>query len=145
MATISTAIREHAGINFATSGHTMTTMNANDSEAGKVQLRDGSFGLQVVIPSGIFSGSDLIAVAKISQKHGNAQVRFNVEQNIFILGVRDIDTTLSEPFFTQYKNVNTPYFNNLIACAGTKHCAFGVIETPIIPYQIRQQANLLYN
>jgi len=128
METISSAIREHAGVNFATAGYTMTNMNANDSEAGKVQLRDGSFGLQVVVPSGIFSGSDLISVAELSQKHGNEQVRFNVEQNIFILGVKDVDATLTEPFFEKYKNVNTPYFNNLIACAGTKHCAFGVIE-----------------
>jgi len=128
METISSAIREHAGVDFATAGYTMTNMNANDSQAGKVQLRDSSFGLQVIVPSGIFSGSDLISVANVSEKHGNSQVRFNVEQNIFILGVKDVDTTLAEPFFTKYKNVNTPYFNNLIACAGTKHCAFGVIE-----------------
>ena len=128
METISSAIREHAGVDFATAGFTMTNMNANDSQAGKVQLRDGSFGLQVIVPSGIFSGSDLISVANISEKHGNAQVRFNVEQNIFILGVKDVDTALAEPLFAKYKNVNTPYFNNLIACAGTKHCAFGVIE-----------------
>jgi len=128
METISSAIREDAGVEFATAGFTMTNMNANDSEAGKVQLRDGSFGVQVVVPSGIFSGSDLISVAQLSEKHGNRQVRFNVEQNIFLLGVKDVDTALAEPFFTKYKNVNTPYFNNLIACAGTKHCAFGVIE-----------------
>ena len=128
MDTISSAIREHAGVDFSTAGYTMTNMNANDSEAGKVQLRDGSYGLQIVVPSGIFSGSDLISVAELSDKYGNAEVRFNVEQNIFILGVKDVDATLAEPFFTKYKNVNTPYFNNLIACAGTKHCAFGVIE-----------------
>ena len=128
MQTIAEAIREVAGIDFATAGHTMTNMNANDSESGKVVLRDESFGLQIVVPSGIFSGSDLISVAELSAQYGNAQVRFNVEQNIFILGVKDVDTTLADPFFEKYKNVNTPYFNNLIACAGTKHCAFGVIE-----------------
>ena len=128
METIASAIRERAGVDFATAGHTMTNMNANDSEAGKAQLRDGSFGLQVVVPSGIFSGSDLISVAQLSEKHGNSQVRFNVEQNIFILGVKDVDAALADEFFKKYKNVNAPYFNNLIACAGTKHCAFGVIE-----------------
>ncbi len=128
METISSAIRERAGVDFATAGHTMTNMNANDSEAGKVQLRDGSFGLQVVVPSGIFSGSALISLAQVSEKHGNAQVRFNVEQNVYILGVKDVDAALADEFFKKYKNVNTPYFNNLIACAGTKHCSFGVIE-----------------
>ena len=128
MESIASAIREVAGIDFATAGHTMTNMNANDSESGRVILRDGSFGVQIVVPSGIFSGSDLISVAELSELYGNAQVRFNVEQNIFILGVKDLDNTLANPFFKKYKNVNTPYFNNLIACAGTKHCAFGVIE-----------------
>jgi ferredoxin-nitrite reductase len=128
METIAEAIREVAGVNYATAGHTMTNMNANDSESGKVVLRDGSFGLQIVVPSGIFSGSDLVSVAELSAKYGSSQVRFNVEQNIFILGVKDVDATLADSFFAKYKNVNTPYFNNLIACAGTKHCAFGVIE-----------------
>jgi len=128
METIANAIREHAGVAFSTAGYTMTTMNANDAEAGKVQLRDGSFGVQAVVPSGIFSGSDLIAVSALSKKHGNEQIRFTVEQNIFILGIKDVDALVAEPLFAKYKNVNTPYFNNLMACAGTKHCAFGVIE-----------------
>ena len=128
MQEISSAIRETAGIDFATAGDTMTTMNANDSQYGKVQLRDGSFGVQIVVPSGIFSGTDLINAARLSQIHGNGEVRFNVEQNIYVLGVNDVDAMLSDEFFLKYKNVNTPYFNNLIACAGTQHCAFGVIE-----------------
>ena len=128
MPEISAAIREVAGVNFATAGDTMTQINPVDSEHGKVQLRDGSFGVQVIVPSGIFAGSDLIKVAELSQVHGNSQIRFSVEQNIYILGVKNTSKLLEDSFFTKYKNVNTPYFNNLIACAGTKHCAFGVIE-----------------
>ncbi|QSZ42312.1 ferredoxin--nitrite reductase [Sulfurimonas aquatica] len=128
MEEISNAIRQTAGVDFASAGITMTSMNSNDSESGRVQLRDGSFGIQVVVPSGIFNGTDLIKVASLSVEHGNSQVRFNVEQNILILGVNDVDTLLADEFFTKFKNVNTPYFNNLIACAGTQHCTFGVIE-----------------
>ncbi len=128
MPEIASAIREVAGIDFATAGETMTQIDPVDSEHGKVQLRDGSFGIQVIVPSGIFAGSDLIKVAELAQVHGNGEIRFNVEQNIYILGVQDTTTLLKDSFFTKYKNVNTPYFNNLIACAGTKHCAFGVIE-----------------
>jgi ferredoxin-nitrite reductase len=128
MPEIAAAIREVAGVDFATAGETMTQMNPVDSEHGKVQLRDGSFGVQIIVPSGIFTGSDLITVAELSQGHGNGEIRFSVEQNIYILGVKDTTTLLEDTFFTKYKNVNTPYFNNLVACAGTKHCAFGVIE-----------------
>ncbi len=125
---ISRAIREKAGFDFATAGETMTKMNPNDTEHGKVQLRDGSFSVQIVVPSGVFTGSALIEVSELSEKYANGEIRFSVEQNIYILGVKDVNTMLKEELFETYKNVNTPYFNNLIACAGTKHCTFGVIE-----------------
>lgn len=128
MSEISSAIRENARINFATAGETMTALDYSDADHGKVQLRDGNFGVHIVVPSGIFSGSDLLHVSKLSEHYGNKEIRFSTGQNIYILGVKDVPSLLDEPFFKKYKNINTPYFNNLIACAGTKHCSFGVIE-----------------
>ena len=122
------AIRENAGVDFAEAGESMTKMDFNDPDQGKVQLRDGSFGVHVVIPSGVFTGSGLIQVADLGVKYGNKEIRFDMEQSLYILGVKDVDSLLSEDFFQTYKNVNTPYFNHLIACAGTQHCPFGVIE-----------------
>lgn len=128
METVSSAIREYAKTDFQTSGETLTSMNAYDTQSGKIQLRDGTFGVQIVVPSGIFSGTDMINVANLSKKYGNSQVRFSVEQNIYILGVKSPKELLEDEFFAKFKSVNTPYFNNLIACAGTEHCSFGVIE-----------------
>ncbi len=125
---IEKAIREYADADFDTSGETMTKMDANDASQGRVQLRDGSFGVHVVVPSGIFTGSDMVTVSELSKKYGDEQIRFDMEQSIYILGVKDVDTLLAEEFFEKYKSLNTPYFNNLIACAGTQHCPFGVIE-----------------
>ncbi len=125
---MSSAIREYAEVDFATSGESMTKIDFNDSEQGKVALKDSSFGVHIVVPSGMFSGSDLVEVARLGAKYGNEEIRFDMEQNIYILGVKDTDTLLSEEFFGRYQNINTPYFNHLIACAGTKHCPFGVIE-----------------
>jgi len=128
MKEISAAIRENAGLDFATAGETMTKLDFSDADQGKVQLRDGSFGVHVVVPSGIFSGSDMLEVAKLSESYGNKEIRFDMEQSIYILGVNDVQTMLQEKFFETYKSVNTPYLNHLIACAGTEHCPFGVIE-----------------
>ena len=125
---ISLAIREFAGVDFEGSGETLTSMHHYDSTHGKIQLRDGTFGVQVIVPSGIFSGTDLIKVSELSQSQGSGEVRFSVEQNIYILGVKNVKELLEDDFFTKCKNINTPYFNNLIACAGTQHCSFGVIE-----------------
>jgi len=128
MPTIAAAIRQSAGIDFATAGDTLTTTNAHDTQHGLVQLKNGTFGVQVVVPSGIFSGTALLRAAELSEEFGSAELRFSVEQNLYILGVKDTNALLSDPFFSEYKNVNSPYFNNLIACAGTEHCSFGVIE-----------------
>lgn len=125
---ISKAIRENAGVNFASAGETMTKLDFNDPDQGKVQLRDGSFAVHMVVPSGIFSGSDLISVADASQKFGNSEIRFDIEQSLYILGVKEVNSLLSEPIFEKYKSVDSPYKNHLIACAGTQHCSFGVIE-----------------
>ncbi len=125
---ISKSIRQNAGIDFAIAGESMTKIDSNDSSQGKVQLRDGSFAVHVVVPSGIFSGSGMMDVADLSDKYGSGEVRFDMEQSLYILGVKDSATMLSEEFFKRYKSLNTPYLNNLIACAGTQHCPFGVIE-----------------
>ena len=128
MKDISAAIRENAGVDFATAGETMTKLEFSDPDHGKVQLRDGSFGVHVVVPSGIFSGSGMMEVAHLSERYGNKEIRFDMEQSLYILGVQDVQTMLQEKFFEAYKSVNTPYLNHLIACAGTEHCPFGVIE-----------------
>jgi len=44
------------------------------------------------------------------------------------MGVKDVNSALKTPLFEKYKNVDSPYNNHLIACAGTKQCPFGVIE-----------------
>ncbi len=125
---ISRAIRQNAGVDFARAGETMTKLDFNDTDHGKVQLRDGTFGIHMVVPAGIFSGSDLVDVAEVSQMHGDGSIRFDIEQSIYILGVKEIDALSREALFQKYKSVDSPYKNHLIACAGSQHCAFGVIE-----------------
>ena len=45
------------------------------------------------------------------------------------MGIKEksIASALNEKFFKEYKNSASPYLNHLIACAGEKHCQFGVI------------------
>jgi len=128
MREIAAAIRENAGIDFATAGITMTQMDYFEPDQGRVQLRDGTFGVHVVVPSGVFKGSSMMEVAELSECYGNGELRLDMEQSLYIMGVEDVEALLKEPYFQVYKSLNTPYFNHLIACAGTEHCPFGVIE-----------------
>jgi len=126
---IAQAIREKSKYDFATAGDTLTIMENFDPKHGKVEMRSGEYAVHAVIPSGIFKGSDLILAAETARRFGDGGIRFDVEQSLYITGVKeqDMSATLHTPFFQTYKNVDTPYFNNMIACAGTEHCPFGVI------------------
>ena len=122
------AIRKEAGIAFDSAGITLTNIDYFEPDNAKVQLRDGTFGVHMVVPSGIFSGSAMIEVAQLAKKYGSSQIALDMEQSLYILGVKDVDALLSESIWKEYKNTNSPYLNHLIACAGTQHCPFGVIE-----------------
>ena len=121
------AVEKTAGRAFETGGNTLTQMEGG--EKTKVQLKDGTFAIHVVVPSGIFSGTDMIKAGELAQKFGNGELRLTVEQNMYIVGVpqEKIDELLSQEFFKKYKNNHSVFFNDLIACAGTEHCPFGVI------------------
>ncbi len=122
------AIREEAGMDFATAGVTMTNLDYFEPDHGKVQLKDGTFAVHSVVPSGIFTGSALQEAAALSLEYGSGQIRLDMEQSLYILGIKDIDSLQKESYFEKYPSVRSAYFNHLIACAGTEHCPFGVIE-----------------
>jgi len=129
MVNLEKALREKAEINFAKSGETLSVMDNTINSDGRVQLSDGTFALNVVVPSGVFSGSALLDASLASKLYGDGEIRLTYDQNLFILGVgrKKIDAILDETIFKKYKNISTPYFNDIIACAGTEHCPFGVI------------------
>jgi len=128
MVEMAKAIRENAGVDFSTAGETMAKMDYVEPDHGKIQLRDGTTGVHVVVPSGVFSGEAMLNAGILSETYGNGELRFDMEQSFYIMGVKDTSKLLQEDFFKEYKNLNTPYFNHLLACAGTEHCPFGVIE-----------------
>jgi len=128
MEEVISAVEHEAQRKFEEAGRTLTYMEGGEIN-GKVLQKDGKFSIHMTIPSGIFSGSAMIEVADLSEKFGSGEIRLSVSQNLYILGVdgSKLEELLSTPIFKKYKNVDTPYFNDLIACAGTEHCPFGVI------------------
>ncbi|MDQ1298252.1 MAG: ferredoxin-nitrite reductase [Campylobacterota bacterium] len=119
------AIEKQLGFAMHTGGETLCATEGGD-HYGKIALKDGSFALYAAVPSGVFSGSDLMDAAQVAAAQ-NGALRFTIEQNLIITGVRDEQTALESPLFAKYPNRPSPYMANLIACAGTQHCPFGVI------------------
>ena len=128
MDVISKAIREISGIDFATAGETLSKMEYFEPENGKVLQKNSKFAVNCNIPSGLFSGSDLIEVANLSEEFGEGRIRLTVEQSLYILDVENVEGLLKNKFFEKYKNIDSPYKTHLVACAGTQFCPFGVIE-----------------
>ncbi|WP_457640203.1 ferredoxin--nitrite reductase [Persephonella sp.] len=122
------AVEIEGGRGFQRAGITQTPVQGGDKPE-KVQLKDGTFAVHMVVPSGIFSGSAMIETAEASRELGSGEIRLTVEQNLYILGVpeKNLDSLLKKPVFEKYKNKHSIFFSNLIACAGTEHCPFGVI------------------
>jgi len=127
MEEIAKAIREIAKVDFDTSGITMTQIDYFESDFEKITLRDNTQAVHTAVPSGMISGTNMIEAARLSALYGSRQIRLDMEQSIYILGVKDFDTLIKEDFFTNFPN-NNSYFNHQLACAGTDHCPFGVIE-----------------
>lgn len=122
------AVSAESGGEFERGGITQTPIQGGD-KTGKVQLKDGTFAIHMVVPSGIFSGLAMIEAAEISKELGSGELRLTVEQNLYIVGIPEekIEKALQYPVFQKYKNKHSVFFSDLIACAGTEHCPFGVI------------------
>ena len=123
------AVKATAGRDFESAGETLVKTPRTEEADGRIRLQDGSWALHTVVPSGIFHGTAMIEAAKNAEKHGTGTLNISTTQNLFLLGVptEKIDAALAEAPFDRYRNVSTPYFNQLVACAGSDLCPFGVI------------------
>lgn len=119
------AIEEQLGRTMPKAGIGLASIEGGD-HYGKIALNNGTFALYAAVPSGVFSGTDLFYAANVAQSQ-NGAIRLTIEQNLIITGIHNEIEALQSPLFTLYPNRPSPYMANLIACAGTEHCPFGVI------------------
>ncbi len=124
------AVKEEASHQFTSAGTTLVQSQSIAQGANKVLGRDGKFAYKLIVPAGIFKGSDMIELANMADKFASGAIRLSYDQNIY---VPNISKELFEDFqstkiIKDYAKFNNLYFNDMIACAGRKTCAFGVIE-----------------
>ena len=123
------AIKQEAGLKFDSAGQTMVQSQSTALGSNRVLQRDGKYAYKLIVPSGIFSGSDLISLAKSAEHFGFGDLRLTYDQNIYVIGInserlKDFEATDIVKKYAQFDNI---YFNDMIACAGTKTCSFAVI------------------
>lgn len=120
------AIETQLGHSMPKAGENLAQKEGGD-HYGSITLNDGTLALYAAVPAGVFSGTDLLHAAKIAQSQGGA-IRLTIEQNLIITGIHDQEDALRSPLFVHYLNRPSPYMANAIACAGSDHCPFGVIQ-----------------
>ena len=126
---ITTTILKRSGLNHSPAGAEMVNARSMGATSGKVLLRDGHFAWRLVVPSGVFSGTELIETAQQAQMYGTGELRLTYDQNIYIIGINpdQVDAFESTEFVRKYDAYQSVYFQDMIACAGTHTCSFGVI------------------
>ncbi len=129
MQTVIEAVCKTAQRQFDKAGETLVKQPRTEEEDGRIRLKDGTFALHMVVPSGVFSGSAMIEASELVSELGSAKLNISTTQNLYILGVEEkrIPEVLNKKPYDRYHCVSTPYFNQMVACAGTELCPFGVI------------------
>ena len=123
------ALRAEAKIDFASAGQTLVQSQNIALGANRVLQRNGKYAHKITVPSGIFSGTDLIALSTRAHNFGSGDLRLTYDQNIYVVNIdkSSLDAFESTTIFSKYDKFNNIYFNDMIACAGTKTCSFAVI------------------
>lgn len=123
------AIKKEANYEFTTAGTTMVQSQSIALGSNKVLGRNGKFNYKIIVPSGIFTGTDMMATAEAAKEFGTGDVRLTYDQNIYIVNVpkESLESFEANNLITHYAKFNNLYFNDMIACAGTATCSFGVI------------------
>ena len=123
------AVKEEAKNEFTTAGATMVQSQSIALGSNKVLGRNGKFAYKIIVPSGIFSGTDMMAAAETAKTYGTGDVRLTYDQNVYIVNIEkeSLEAFESSDLITNYAKFNNLYFNDMIACAGTATCSFGVI------------------
>jgi len=123
------AVKKRSGLSYKTAGQHQVELEHFDAKYGKVMQKDGKFALHVIVPAGIFDGDAMMEAGEIAKVYGSG-IRLSVDQNLYIVGVacENVDKVLALNLFEKYKNINTPFYSNMISCAGSDTCSFGVIR-----------------
>ena len=123
------AIKKESGLTFSTAGTTMVQSQNIALGSNKVLGRNGKMNYKIIIPSGIFTGSDMMAAAQSANTYGDGNIRLTYDQNLYIVNIptENLSALEASDVVSNYAKFNNLYFADMIACAGTATCSFGVI------------------
>ena len=122
-------VKKRAKKEFSPAGVTLVQSANIALGSNRVLLKNGKYAYKIIVPSGIFSGTDMIEVAFRAKEFGSGDLRLTYDQNIYVINLdkESLKDFEESDIVSKYKAYNNIYFNDMIACAGTKTCSYGVI------------------
>jgi len=123
------AVCKEAKREFQKGGVTLVQSQNIALGSNRVLLKNGKFAYKMIVASGIFSGTDMISSAITAKEFGSGDLRLTYDQNLYIINIdkerfQDFE---AKQLIKKYASYNNLYFQDMIACAGTATCSFGVI------------------
>lgn len=103
-----------------------TILTQSEGKIDFFSLHVNTTHLHVPIPCGVFSGTALLHVNDFAKRYHAQEIRLTVEQNLVVIGTQNLDET--DSLIAHYRQYDNSFLRNIVACAGKKHCPFGVIE-----------------
>lgn len=123
----SKAIAAQLDFDLLSSGELQLNAEHRVGNDGCVELAKNKKAVLFSIPSGIFSGSDIIEAAEVAHA-SSGEIRLSIEQSFYIItDETQVEAVKGSGLYEKYRKFHNVYFTHQIACAGTATCSFGVI------------------
>ena len=119
------------GHELAFQGRDMRGSKHSDHLGVNTQKQSGLVAVGLCIPTGRVNPDQLDELARLSDTHGNGEIRLTTGQNAIIPNVAAarVAKLLEEPLLAQLSPRPSPFVRGLVACVGTDYCNLALIET----------------
>ena len=96
---------------------------------GIAEQRDGRYAVGFALRTGRTSGTQLARLAELSQVYGSGRVSTTGQQQVVMIGVRDVDGLVAELSAMDLPVAPSVFRRGTIACTGLEFCKLAIVET----------------
>ena len=125
------AVEEAVGRPLRPAGAAASARHGGD-HLGQTAERDPALTtVGLLVPVGRISGDDLIELAAVARRHGRAELRLTVQQNVLVPHVprANVPALLTEPLLQRFTPNPSGFLRGLVSCTGIDYCHFSLIDT----------------
>jgi ferredoxin-nitrite reductase len=99
------------------------------------------FYVGLLVPVGRITANQMRAVADLSERYGNGEIRLTVQQNLLIPNIPEerLGALTQEPVLQELPYDPSPVMRGLVSCVGIDYCHLALIETKGTALQVARE------